>query len=74
MGAERLVLDLLRGREKLYEGRGRWPPLFEVSELREGERRWDRFVEVIGDCGNDVALQEDSFLGFEKVEPAFELL
>jgi hypothetical protein len=35
--ADKLVLDRLRGREKLKEGRGRWP-VFEVSELKDGER------------------------------------
>lgn len=35
-GAERLVLDRLSGREKLNDGRGKWP--FDVSELNEGDR------------------------------------
>jgi hypothetical protein len=29
---------------------------------------------AIGDCGIDIALPEDSLRGFEKVDPAFELL
>ena len=37
--ADKLVLERLRGREKLKEGRGRcWFPVFEVSELIDGDR------------------------------------
>lgn len=74
--AERLVLDRLRGREKLKDGRGRWPgPVLEVSELSDGERGCGRAGYVdMGEYGNDTALPEDSFRGLEKVEPAFELL
>ena len=72
-GAERLVLDRLRGREKLNDGRGRYP--LEVSELKEGDRGCGRAGKVdMGEYGSDTALPEDSFRGFEKVEPAFELL
>ena len=74
-GAERLVLDRLRGREKLKLGRVRWLPLLEVSELRDGERgRDERFIEDMGDWGMDMALPEESLRGLEKVDPAFELL
>ena len=46
----------------------------EVSELKDGERRGGRKPEDAGECGIDMALLEDSLRGFEKVEPAVELL
>lgn len=75
-GAERLVLDRLRGREKLKDGRARYPtPVFEVSELIDGERGWGRAGWVdMGEYGTETALPDDSFRGLEKVEPALELL
>lgn len=72
IGAERLVLDLLIGREKLKDGRGRWLE-FEASELMDGDRGCERAVEGIGECGIDIALAEDSLREVEKVEPALEL-
>lgn len=73
-GADRLVLDRLNGREKLNEGRGRWP-VAEVSELIDGERGCIRAGYVdIGEYGKDTALPEDNLRGLENVEPAFELL
>ena len=38
VGAERLVLDRLNGREKLNDGRGRCPVVTDVSELKDGDR------------------------------------
>lgn len=73
-GAERLVLERLSGREKLYEGRGKWLPLFEVSELRDGERGRERATGDMGEWGIDPALQDDSLRGFENIEPPLELL
>lgn len=73
MGAERLVLDLLKGREKLNDGRGRWLE-FEASELIDGDRGCERAIEAMGEYGVDIALLEDSLRWFEKVEPALELL
>lgn len=73
---DRFVLERLRGREKLKDGRGRWPaPVLDVSELKDGERGCGRAGKVdMGEYGSDTALPEDSFRGLEKVEPAFELL
>ena len=73
---DRFVLERLRGREKLKDGRGRWPaPVLEVCELKEGERGCGRDGNVdMGEYGSDTLLPEDSFRGLEKVEPAFELL
>jgi hypothetical protein len=73
IGADRLVLDLLSGREKLNDGRGRWLE-FEASELIDGDRGCERAIEAIGECGIDIALLEDNLREFEKVEPALELL
>ena len=73
-GAERVVLDLLKGREKLKEGRGRYPPAFEASELSDGERRCDRTNGDSGECGIDTALPEDNLRVLEKVDPALELV
>jgi hypothetical protein len=73
-GAERLVLDLLKGREKLNDGRGRWPVVFDVSELKDGDRGCERGLADIGEYGSDMALLDDSLRGFENVDPAFELL
>lgn len=77
--AERFVLDRLMGREKLSEGRWRRPPLFEASELWDGDRGRPRGIGAavvdMGECGPDIALLEDSFRGgWEKVDPPLELL
>lgn len=72
-GADKLVLDRLRGREKLNAGRGRWPVL-EASELIDGDRGRDRVNGDMGECGIDMPLLEDSLRGLENVEPAFELV
>jgi hypothetical protein len=50
MGADRLVLERLRGREKLYDGRARWcPPVLDVSELRDGDRGCERTTVDMGE-------------------------
>lgn len=75
-GADKLVLDRLSGREKLKEGRGRWfVPVPDVSELKDGDRGCGRAGKVdMGEYGNDAALPEDSFRGWENVDPPLELL
>jgi hypothetical protein len=75
-GADKVVLERLNGREKLNEGRGRWcAPVAECSELKDGDRGCGRAGKLdMGEYGNDTALPEDSFRGWEKVEPPLELL
>ena len=75
-GADKLVLERLRGREKLNEGRGRWcAPVADVSELSDGDRGCGRGGKFdLGEYGSDTALPEDNFLGLENVEPPVELL
>lgn len=77
VGADRLVLDRLKGREKLKDGRGRCAPVTDVSELNDGDRGCcdlPRARGDMGECGSDMALLEENFRGFENVEPALELL
>lgn len=45
--------------------------MFEVSELRDGDRGRGRTKGDIGEC--DMPLLHDIFLGLENVEPAVEL-
>lgn len=76
-GADKLVLDRLSGREKLKEGRGRWfAPVPDVSELKDGDLGCCRRAGNVdmGEYGNDTALPEDSFRGWENVDPPLELL
>jgi hypothetical protein len=74
--ADKLVLDRLSGREKLKEGRGRWWfPVFEVSELIDGDRGCGLVGYVdMGEYGNDTALPDDILRGLENVDPPLELL
>lgn len=72
-GSDNVVLDLLRGREKLKEGRWRMYGEALASDFGDGDRRgrgtgWD-----MGETGMDTPLLDDIFRGFENVEPAFEL-
>ena len=68
------MLDRLKGREKLKEGRGRFPAI-DMSDDTEEDRGWERTKGGdIGEWGRDTPLLEDSLRGLEKVEPAFELV
>ena len=72
--ANRFRLLELNGREKLrFDLDRRLPPLAETSELSEGDLACGTTKGERGDWGVETPLLDESFRGWEKVDPAKEL-
>ena len=70
-----LRLAVLRGREKFKGTRCADTPFTDASDLMEGDRGgYTGMNGEGGEYGADMPLLEESLRGFEKEEPAMELL